>query len=76
MSVDINDLPIRIGDVQDIDPDTSCEDCDRKVADMNLTTRLIAKPIGTYSIAGAQPKAVATETVVLECECGWFKQAS
>ena len=31
---------------------------------------LVGKPLGTYSIAGVQPKAVAERKVALTCSCG------
>ncbi len=35
---------------------------------LRFVTRLRAKEIGTFSIAGAQPKVVATEVVYLVCD--------
>lgn len=32
---------------------------------------LVAKPLGTYSVAGAQMKASAYERLRLRCRCGW-----
>ncbi len=32
----------------------------------------ILKPLGTFSVAGAQMKASAYEAYVLKCRCGWW----
>lgn len=36
----------------------------------DVTWRLVAKPQGTYSLAGVQDKVAATETPVLVCSSG------
>lgn len=36
-----------------------------------LTEVFVAKPIGTFSVAGAQMKAVAIMRLKLQCRCGW-----
>lgn len=32
---------------------------------------LIAKPVGTWSLAGAQPKTVVYSGPQMSCRCGW-----
>jgi hypothetical protein len=53
----------------------TCPDCG-VTGSIELTTRLVAKPIGTFSLAGAQMKVSAVETPVLACTtpgCGLVK---
>lgn len=48
-----------------------CPDCG-SVGTMLLGQELVAKPLGTYSIAGAQTKVVAQTKYTITCEeCGW-----
>lgn len=50
-------------------PDVQCVYC--KGFGIRIETRLEAKPIGTYSIAGAQDKVVAQEWPYAVClSCG------
>ncbi len=38
---------------------------------ITITAFLKAKPIGTWSLAGAQLKTVAYEQLRMSCRCGW-----
>lgn len=38
---------------------------------MSVSKALNAKPLGTFSVAGAQTKTVAIDCLKLECRCGW-----
>lgn len=38
---------------------------------MTVTAVLVAKPPGTYSVAGVQTKVSAVERLKLACRCGW-----
>lgn len=50
----------------------SCPRCNA-ARTLILSKKLVAKPTGTYSLAGVQTKVTATETLVLSClECDWF----
>lgn len=49
-----------------------CPECGRSDR-LALEVRLSAKPLGSYSIAGAQPKVIATEQLAVVCTCGWFR---
>lgn len=56
----------------------ACPDCGT-VGSLALGTRLTARPLGTWSLAGAQLKTSATEIPVLECStqgCGFVKLPS
>ncbi len=33
---------------------------------------LVAKPLGTWSVAGQSLKTVAVEKYKMECRCGWY----
>lgn len=45
--------------------ETPCPACGGKT--LELATRLVAKKPGTYSVAGVQPKVVATQVTVWRC---------
>lgn len=48
-----------------------CPGCDR-YSTLNLSQAFVAKPPGTYSIAGAQDKILARVRYKLSCSaCGW-----
>lgn len=52
--------------------DQPCPDCGEK--ELGLESRLVVKPFGTYSLAGAQPKLAATATAFIVCGgCGFEK---
>jgi hypothetical protein len=57
--------------------DVVCPDCNA-VGTLALEYLLVAKPFGTYSLAGAQPKVAAYEWPHLVCKaegCGFAKAA-
>lgn len=44
------------------------------VGSVQLTTKFVVKPLGTYSLAGVQTKVSAVETPALACtECDFVK---
>jgi hypothetical protein len=54
-----------------------CPQCNTQ-GSLKLENRLVAKPLGSYSIAGAQPKVVATQVPHLVCTkegCGFTLRA-
>lgn len=63
----------------------TCPECghrDRMTLDRTGDTTLVARPPGTWSLAGAQPKtsAVRAEVLLLACDpdmggCGWSRRS-
>lgn len=54
-----------------------CPHC-HTTGSLRIEVRLVAKPLGSYSIAGAQPKVVATQIPHLVCtkaNCGFILAA-
>jgi hypothetical protein len=50
--------------------ETPCPDCGA-VGNLHIDIRLVAKPPGTFSLAGNQMKVSASQLPVLECPCGF-----
>ncbi|HEX5522788.1 MAG TPA: hypothetical protein VFX53_05040 [Pedococcus sp.] len=55
-------------------PDVPCPSCDQSTLDVEW--RLVAKPLGSFSLAGQQMKVSAVETPFLVCPCGLDLQGS
>lgn len=52
---------------------SSCPQCGATdKSGFSVTAQLIAKSMGTYSLAGAQMKFSALAQAILACDCGWF----
>jgi len=49
----------------------SCGANSRTDPTFEITEAFVAKPLGTYSLAGVQNKAVVTRTLRLTHSCGW-----
>lgn len=50
--------------------ETLCPQCGAGPGTLSITIKLVLKPLGTFSLAGAQMKASAYEAPILECsEC-------
>lgn len=53
----------------------TCPNCGAKSREdpeaFTVTDALHAKPLGTWSLAGAQLKTVAVAVLRLACRCGW-----
>lgn len=45
----------------------SCPQCHAQAGTLAITEELVANPVGSFSIAGAQMKVTATARPVLEC---------
>lgn len=49
-----------------------CPECSAPARDLTLSRVMVARPTGTYSIAGQQDKVVARAGYRLTCgQCGW-----
>jgi ribosomal protein L40E len=48
----------------------ACRECGAETLRLETRTEIRAAPLGTYSIAGSTPKAVATTERVFVCVCG------
>ncbi len=46
---------------------TACPKC-TKVGGLHINIQLVSKPLGTFSLAGAQVKTSAYQAPVLECQ--------
>lgn len=50
----------------------TCPHCGTSEMDaFTVGTRLVAKPLGSYSISGTSMKVSAIEVAELKCRCGW-----
>ena len=49
-----------------------CPQCSAPAAHMVVTRAMIAKPLGSFSLAGTQPKVSVLDCLRLTCgECSW-----